>query len=86
MISGDTNSGVDTGIVWSHVHQHQGICSSTLLLPQPGTVHQLVVVLDKQGYHQPILGCASPRLTHASWSSTSNTCCVPSPRGRPEVG
>jgi hypothetical protein len=32
-------TGVDTCIVLSHIHQHQGICGSILLVAEPGAVH-----------------------------------------------
>lgn len=78
------NTCVDTGIVWSHVSQHQGIRSSVLPLAQPGPVHQLGVVLDEQETGWATISLSwdrpAPGLTHPSRSSTSNTCCVPSPK------
>lgn len=81
---------VDASVVWSHVSQHQGILSSILPLAQPVAVHQLVAVLNTQeadwapiSLPWEILG---PGPTRSSWSSPSNTCCMPSPRYRPEVG
>lgn len=77
------NTCVDTSVVWRHVSQHQGISSSILPLAQPGTVHQLGAVLDKQETGRATISLPwdmpAAGLTHPSWSSTSNTCCVPSP-------
>lgn len=84
------NTCVDTSVVWCHVSQHQGISSSILPLAQPGTAHQLGAVLDKQETGRATISLSwdmpAAGLTHPSWSSTSNICCVPSPRCRPEVG
>lgn len=84
------NTCVDTSIMWRHVSQHQGISSSILSLAQPGTVHQLGAVLNKQETGWATISLSwdmpAPGLTHPPWSSTSNTCCVPIPRSRPDVG
>lgn len=78
------NTCVDTGIVWSHVSQHQGICRSILPLAQPGTARQLGAALDRQKIAWGTISL-SWNMPHPSQSSPSNTCCVPRPRCKSEV-
>lgn len=81
---------VDASITWSHVSQHQGICSPILPLAQPVTAHQLAAVLDTQEAAWATISLSweilAPGPTRPSWSSASNTCCMSSPRCRPKVG
>lgn len=84
------NTRVDTGIVWSHVSQHQGIRSSILPLAQPGSIHQLGAVLDKQETDPISLSwdMPAPGLTHSSWNSTSKylLCAQPQAQARSGMG